>query len=989
MLPLFNLSPLFMFCLSMSLFPAYSYSENKNGKSEEESSTSQKPEVTSGWLENTSFPARVIQLTQKLEDLSSDDESSSENSVKSTDDEILDSAGYIPKVSKKADKARVEVTLPPPKPNLDFTGDEEFYVDKNRAKQYLAVETLHKPACPRYRIMRHTLGRPYSFSGKLKTKRRYYRYSKNLDTTESSKLYPLTEEEYTTQMGEFNRKTMESCRDIKNWLDLIALQDRNPYKWSRLRVAEKKIDYIEKALNFLPYHTDLYAVYIAIITQCYTSHDVSKMLDAMLTKDPYSLPLWQAQIMCTQGTMARCNVPDVLRIYERCMKKMFHNQKASASPPVTDSVMMRLFYTCALFLRQSGLYEQFFALIKLGIELNVPDNAMILEDLQPRAEDENTLVEYEELILQSGLPMNEIWLRIEKLRQGFFFLPFPGDSAKCSDPQRIVFNEDDCHYVYPLKNRENSFKLLLIVIKLLKVPFIQSHCLANELEGDTDAIEDLLAIYTHPQCNWTLDHTEFFESLYDLSKEMSCSPTYLNHCIGYEIYSECVQKFLLNCSKAYDHIDNKRRLAFLMLWCHFQRLLLILEKQSKKLTPDYVKQGRKLFKSLLKQPINRKCLLLYVEFARYEYEADSSLETVENVFKNLIEGYNQEENLSSELDYVYLTYAEILLKNKAYERVSHLLSLYALNCSMDSQITNASKLVALNSLKEKVESVIKIEENVNIMLLDQYIMPDHTLTLLKIYILLLFTLQQKQQALAYMQKLLIIFSSEENPRHRYLRENFYEIYISLLQLPGGNSYVSHALIHQTILKALREFPNNLFLLQKWGCQSSLPWYKLRTGFTAHDPTIKSIIYLIVLARCRFINNLSDSKDIESSKHLAVTDLHYHEMIVRQRILNLFKMLVHDKASSSSTSIQPLLTSLLRNSLFWRCYLRCLSDQSCSFELGKQCLLTSLDECPWSKALYLDGATYVPQELSHLQDLIIEKQLRIYALPEELEILRQR
>lgn len=40
-----------------------------------------------------------------------------------------------------------------------------------------------------------------------------------------------------------------------------------------------------------------------------------------------------------------------------------------------------------------------------------------------------------------------------------------------------------------------------------------------------------------------------------------------------------------------------------------------------------------------------------------------------------------------------------------------------------------------------------------------------------------------------------------------------------------------------------------------------------------------------------------------------------------------------------------------------------------------------------QALYLDGTVYVPQELAHLQDLIIEKQLRIYAMPEELEILR--
>lgn len=31
--------------------------------------------------------------------------------------------------------------------------------------------------------------------------------------------------------------------------------------------------------------------------------------------------------------------------------------------------------------------------------------------------------------------------------------------------------------------------------------------------------------------------------------------------------------------------------------------------------------------------------------------------------------------------------------------------------------------------------------------------------------------------------------------------------------------------------------------------------------------------------------------------------------------------------------------------------------------------------------------YAPQQVTHIQDLIIEKQLRICALPEELEILR--
>ncbi|XP_013117712.1 nuclear exosome regulator NRDE2 [Stomoxys calcitrans] len=982
----------------MSLFPAYS----DETQSKQFSETLPNSTATSSqWLENTSFPAEGLHLaSQGVGKALANPTSETDTSVDSCDNEVSsnsrDSLKQITS-SRKKEKLKKHTIQETRSANLlDFTGNEDFYVDKKRANQYNAVRTLHKPACPRYRIKYQVLGPKYFVSAKQKSKRYYHNSSLAIDGEKISdtKCYPLTENEYTLQLGELNRKTVENCRDIQSWLDLIVLQDRNPYKWSRLRVAEKKIDYIEKALKFHPSNDELYKVYIATITQCYTSHDVSKMLDAMLSKDPHNLNLWQAQIMCTQGTMARCTVPDVMRIYERCMKKIFHKQvqPSSSAQLDSDSVMMHLFYTLSLFLRQSGLYEQFFALIKLGIELNIPDNTAILDDLQPRIQDETTLVEYEELILQSGLPMNEIWLRVEKLRQGFYFLPFPGDSAKCSDPQRIVFNEDVCHYVYPLKSRENSFKLLLLILKLLKLPFIHTHCLTDQLEGDTDAIEDMLAVYVNPNYNWCSEQMDFFQSLYDFSKEMACSPTFLNHCIGHELYTDCLQKFLTNCSKAYEQVDERKRLVFLMLWCRFHHLLLILEKINKKFNADFAKKGRKMFKALLKHQSNRKCLTLYVEFARYEYEAEAPMEMVDNIFKSLIESYNQDENLSSELAYAYLTYAEILLKSQDIRRACQLISAYALECNVDNDIPSPRKLIALNIMKEKVEQIIKIEESVRIMLLEQYILPDNTLTQVKMYCLLLYALNQKQQALEYMQKILLKFNFSGNPRHQFLREQCFEIYVNLLQLPGGNSYISYSLVQQSIAEALKVYPNNVFLLHKWGSQSSLPWYKLRKGYMTIDPSIKCVILLIALARCRFIRSLSlNVKSVDSRVALMAThaDIGYHEVVVRQRVLNLFKFLMQSHMSSTVSSTQPLFTSLRRNSLFWRCYLRCLSDQSCSFELSKQCLLTALDECPWSKALYLDGATFVPQELSHLQDLIIEKQLRIYALPEELEILRER
>lgn len=147
-----------------------------------------------------------------------------------------------------------------------------------------------------------------------------------------------------------------------------------------------------------------------------------------------------------------------------------------------------LFTSCCFCLRQAGLAEQCFALIKLTLELNVCANKF--HNILPLERDQHILVEYEEVILASGLPMNEIWLRVEKLRQNFYFLPCPEDRS-CSDPQRIVFNEDVVHFIYPLSQRSFSFDLVVRVLHLLKIPLpIQRH----ENVSHFDAIEEVLSV---------------------------------------------------------------------------------------------------------------------------------------------------------------------------------------------------------------------------------------------------------------------------------------------------------------------------------------------------------------------------------------------------------------------------------------------------------------------------------------------------------------
>ncbi|XP_036341492.1 LOW QUALITY PROTEIN: nuclear exosome regulator NRDE2-like [Rhagoletis pomonella] len=979
----------------MSLFPAYINVVQDLRSDEGPEDT---PTTSSTWLANSSFPLENddIKNLENVEIIESST-SSSENEV-----ELSQSSHQKKKKHKRSKKRRklehdCEIKLIAPV--LEFSGNEEYYIDKSKTKQFLSIRTLHKPACPRYRhSFGHILGARFwhhSNANKKSSKRYFLAKVKASSDQNYSSVLPLDENEYNARMGQLNRKTLEASCDVQVWLDLLSLQDQNPYKWSRLLLAERKLDIINRALARFPCNEQLYEQYIDIINVTYPSFEVTKMLDRLLQKDLYSYTLWTAQIMTTQGSMARCIVPDVLRIYERCMSKMHHAKQMSTQSLAlenrdSDNVMLRLFNNCALFLRQAGLYEQFIALLKLALELNVSTDHF--KAFAPLETDQNTLIEFEELVLQSGLPMNEIWLRVEKLRQGFNFLPFP-DKIKCNDPQRIVFNEDICHYIYPLNSRDNAFYLILLILRLLKVPFIQCEGMAERFSahleqiGESDAIEDTLTVCI--QRNFAISQElqrEFQKGIYTLAKEMAVSPTFLSSTIGHDIYIRCISSFLLECAATYSNIDKRKRDLFIVLWCRFERLLLILERCGSKMNSEYIKEGRKRFKNLLKQSPNRNVLLLYTEFAIYEFESldqSKNMDSVTHIFENLIASHSADETQASDLCYTYVTFAEMLIGNGRQSNALQILISYALGSKSqnDESIGSGKKLAALQKITEKLEQYIAIEKNVEVMVLEQYLLPDYTVSLLKVRVLIQCLIGQKLDAIKYMNKLLNIFRGI-NDRHRFLREQILELYVAALQITCPNCVVPNALVRDKVFAALAEFPRNLFLLQHCGMLSSQPWFRIRTAFLRAKPTILSVTFLIVLARYRFLKMNTDELFANDGIYVIEWDKRCNELIIRNRILHVFKTLSNDNLTQSKTR-----TTLLRNALFWRLYIRFLSDQCTDFETSKRCLLTALDECPWSKALYLDGATYVPQELTHLQDLIIEKQLRIYALPEELEILR--
>lgn len=235
------------------------------------------------------------------------------------------------KKSKKKDVENKKEEMP--ENVLEFTGQENFYVDKSSAIGYLRVEKLYNPACPRYNISRGILGKPpRSQHGKYK--RYFARKSKKSDQMpDKDGKYQLTEEEFIERNKEFNKVVREHPSNIDKWVEFVEFQSLTPMKSSttKVSIAERKMGILDKALSLNPTNEKLYSVYVDTIVAVFPSFEVSKILEKLIARDAVSYTLWNAQILATQGSMARCVVPDVLALYDKCMSTMYKKHRNDAT----------------------------------------------------------------------------------------------------------------------------------------------------------------------------------------------------------------------------------------------------------------------------------------------------------------------------------------------------------------------------------------------------------------------------------------------------------------------------------------------------------------------------------------------------------------------------------------------------------------------------------------------------------------------------------
>jgi len=55
---------------------------------------------------------------------------------------------------------------------------------------------------------------------------------------------------------------------------------------------------------------------------------------------------------------------------------------------------------------------------------------------------------------------------------------------------------------------------------------------------------------------------------------------------------------------------------------------------------------------------------------------------------------------------------------------------------------------------------------------------------------------------------------------------------------------------------------------------------------------------------------------------------------------------------------------------------------------KSVFYQALQSCPWAKVLYMDAVQHIPDDIQDIVDLMTEKEIRLHAPLEEIELLLQ-
>ncbi|XP_071491532.1 nuclear exosome regulator NRDE2-like [Diadema antillarum] len=622
-------------------------------------------------------------------------------------------------------------------------------------------------------------------------------------------------------------------------------------------------------------------------------------------------------------------------------------------------------------------------------------------------------VEEDESAVEGTEPIWHAWLQEEILREHAHFSPWlPGEGQTdddCEDPDRMVLFDDISCFLCDLDTQEQKFALIL-------------------------AFLDFLGAYRHHSMSYseiamnTLEHPwEVFECGQNMRRNNGTCGVLLNGKLILPLQkTSCQQKVLEDCRHVFQFADTIIDQAIPLFpeeaQCHLRLIQMQYNLKSVEPTASVkkrkkqVKEGQKLAKSILGQESNRSNLRLWEEFARWEWSNGSETEA-QRIFETALTF--SDTNLSPDgcsLDVCRLLSVYVTLKmglqashqqpsmnetdntsqlaRKKQEVLHHLTTLGEGGKFTTLSEKNVSAARILKARKGYVDLCTRLVESYkNSMQKEEmhgcrdaetFRCLDHQGSIF-VHFSLCYALFQYlsvsmqacgvifEETLTTFDSLLSQVRDSVDDGDRTVVQRQLELDMDLMWTfyvrVASHHVNSHpmpvALLRNILQRALKRNSNNpelldtLIMLEEWSHIAG----RLRRYFDrATSETTHPVPWLFAIqAELRRLQKIQGDQDITG-----------RETGITHRVRSLF-----DKATSSRHTRHCV--------LLWRLYLH-FEVQQGDKQRGKSIFYRAVQHCPWSKSLYMDAVRNFPEELQAILDLLLEKEIRLRAPLEEVELL---
>ncbi|XP_064179184.1 nuclear exosome regulator NRDE2 isoform X2 [Anguilla rostrata] len=495
------------------------------------------------------------------------------------------------------------------------------------------------------------------------------------------------------RVEDFNRRLRETPTDTATWLEFVRFQDEltggagffagmegepDGRRKSLRMTLEKKVSILERALESNPTSVELKLARLKLCQELWEPAALLKEWKKLVFLHPNDAPLWRRYLLFTQSQFSTFSVTKVNGIYGKCLSTLASVQDGSMlshpAQPGTEETMLEIFLQQCHFLRQAGHSEKAVSLFQAMLDFTFfkPDSVRELPTRQqveffepfwdsgePRVgekgargwkawmhqqerggwlvpndpdDDDDDDQEDSSEVKDKTWPKWRIWLDVEASRETNQWLPWRPDKSKgqteedCEDPDRQVLFDDIGPSMIRLSAPELRFQLVCCFLQFLGLPgesWYHGPSWSSLLDG-TSLLEEgpgaerlLTAGHLHGAGVSPVGHMTTLDGARrqtGLCKE------------GEEFVHLVLQQISPLCSP-------QEKALLSLYWIQYEKLKVMkcVQSGNKKRLRSQGKRSKKLAKRLLKEEENRGDLALWREYAHLEWLL-GNLEEARKVF---------------------------------------------------------------------------------------------------------------------------------------------------------------------------------------------------------------------------------------------------------------------------------------------------------------------------------------------------------------------